>query len=65
MTGGFQLINQYYATEDFNQQYYQFANTTTEDPNNVSKTGASLASALLGFPVGQSYIGQTLVGVLC
>jgi hypothetical protein len=59
VTGGFQLINQYYATEDFNQQYYSFTNATTGDPNNVGKTGASLASALLGLPVGQAYIGQT------
>jgi hypothetical protein len=59
VTGGFQLINQFYATEDFNQQYYSFSNTTTEDPNKVGTTGASLASALLGLPVGQAYIGQT------
>ncbi len=58
-TGGFQWIHQYYATPSYNQQFYAFNNSTTQDPNNVGTTGASLASALLGVPVGQTYIGQT------
>jgi hypothetical protein len=57
-TGGAQWIYQYYATPSYNQQFYAFNNSTTEDPNNVGTTGASLASALLGVPVGQTYIGQ-------
>ena len=56
--GGFQWVHQYYATPAYNQQFYAFNNSTTEDPNNVGKTGASLASALLGVPLGQTYIGQ-------
>jgi hypothetical protein len=59
MTAGFQWINQYYATPSYNQQFYAFNNSTTQDPNVVGTTGASLASALLGAPVGQTYIGQT------
>jgi hypothetical protein len=58
MTAGVQAIDQYYATPSYNQQFYAFNNSTTEDPNNVGSTGASLASALLGVPVGQTYIGQ-------
>ena len=58
-TGGVQSIDQYYATPSYNQQFYAFNNSSTEDPNNVGTTGASLASALLGVPVGQTYIGQT------
>jgi len=60
-TGGFQSIEQYYATPSYNQQFYAFNNSTTQDPNSggVGTTGASLASALLGIPVGQTYIGQT------
>jgi hypothetical protein len=58
MTAGLQVIDQYYATPSYNQQFYAFNNSTTEDPNNVGSTGASLASALLGVPVGQTYIGQ-------
>jgi hypothetical protein len=57
-TGGVQSILQYYATPSYNQQFYAFNNSTTEDPNNVGTTGASLASALLGIPVGQTYIAQ-------
>ncbi len=57
-SGGFQWIHQYYATPAYNQQFYAFNNSTTEDPNNVGNTGASLASALLGIPLGQTYIGQ-------
>jgi len=59
ITGGVQWIDQYYATPSYNQQFYAFNNSSTEDPNNVGTTGASLASALLGVPVGQTYIGQT------
>ncbi len=59
LTGGFQWILQSYATPSYNQQFYAFNNSTTEDPNNVGSTGASLASALLGAPVGQTYIGQS------
>lgn len=58
LTGGFQWIDQYYATPAYNQQFYAFNNSTTEDPNAVGTTGASLASALIGVPVGQTYIGQ-------
>jgi Carboxypeptidase regulatory-like domain/TonB dependent receptor len=58
-SGGFQSINQYYATPSYNQQFYAFNNSTTQDPNSVGTTGASLASALLGVPVGQTYIGQS------
>lgn len=55
---GFQWIHQYYATPAYNQQFYAFNDSTTGDPNNVGTTGASLASALLGVPLGQTYIGQ-------
>ena len=58
ITGGVQVIDQYYATPSYNQQFYSFNNSTTQDPNNVGTTGASLASALLGIPVGQTYIAQ-------
>jgi Carboxypeptidase regulatory-like domain len=57
-TTGFQWIHQYYATPAYNQQFYAFNNSTTGNPNSVGKTGASLASALLGIPLGQTYIGQ-------
>jgi Carboxypeptidase regulatory-like domain len=55
---GFQWIEQYYATPAYNQQFYAFNNSTTQDPNSVGTTGASLASSLLGIPLGQTYIGQ-------
>ena len=57
-TTGFQWIHQYYATPAYNQQFYAFNNSTTADPNAAGTTGASLASALLGIPLGQTYIGQ-------
>lgn len=58
ISGGLQWVHQYYGTVAFNQQYYSFSNATTGDPNSVGTTGASLASALLGVPVAQDFIGQ-------
>ena len=59
---GLQYLQQGSKTHQPAYGNYPFANTQTDDPQNIGTTGNSLASALLGYPTANSNSPETTQG---